>query len=222
MTSQLSLLGVINNEEGLYDGNLAPYFVGFFRSSGILNPYHNFRHGTHTMWESYDGAAFHHLMPRKFRNSLIGGLKHDENHSGKIRGKDREEVATAVKSLRETILEEDRPELSEIEDLLWATEFPYTIAADQLTIGQKIIRDADMSQNFSTAWMQQSWLGLAQEMDAELVKFLKFRPEFLKSIVFHSAWGKQKFESRRQAAIDEAYGFIRMFEEYGPTMLKVA
>lgn len=187
------------------------YTQSFIYSMGIGNPYHNLRHGLHTMWECYDGGTFHNLSPRKLRNLLIAGLKHDENHSGKI-VKDADEIAVAITTLRATIQPEDADELENIESLIRATQFPYVIPEEELTISQQIIRDADMSQNFSPVWVQQSWIGLSQEMGmVNPFKLLRMRPDFLKGIKFHSEWGKQKFEPRRLPAIKEAYGHIKMF-----------
>ena len=212
MKSQTSLIDIVNNEEGLYEGTMLAYTQSFMYSRGLTNPYHNLRHALHTMWECYDGGVFHKLSPDDLRSLIIGGFKHDENHSGKIRGRDAEEVDDAITSVRATIQPEDVLRLPNIESLLRATQFPYVIPEEELTISQQIIRDADMSQNFSPVWVQQSWIGLSQEMGmVNPLKLLRMRPKFLESIKFHSEWGKQKFEPRRLPAIEEAYGHIKMF-----------
>ncbi|MEZ4114149.1 MAG: hypothetical protein R3B65_01675 [Candidatus Paceibacterota bacterium] len=74
------------------------------------------------------------------RDLLIAALFHDFNHSGKSRGKDGEEIEVALMSLRHYILPEDRDRLIFISNIIKATQFPYVVPENELTISMRIIR----------------------------------------------------------------------------------
>jgi len=191
-------------------------------STSLANPYHNLRHGLHVTWESYDGGIFHLLNPEELRCLLIASLFHDANHSGKIHGKDHEEIETALLTLRTNLLPEDKPRYGKIESILRATEFPYIVPENELSVAGRIIRDADLSQNFSPVWIQQSWIGLAQEMGMDPMKFLRMQPNFLRSVKFFSGWGVNKFEPLKEPHIQEIITFIERLDGDEPTSLKMA
>ncbi len=220
-TDQASLLSIINNYEGLYEGNLRPYArVLMCDSTGNSNPYHNLRHGFHVGRECYDGGRYHRLSPRDLRSLTGVGMLHDGNHSGKLRGRDDEEIADAKLLLRMHLMPEDAEELPNMERLLDATRYPYIIPDSELTLPMKIIRDADMSQNFADVWMQQSWLGLAEEMGMDPIKLLKMQPDFLQNIQFYTGWAKDKFEGKRAARIAEIREFIDIVDGKEPLLMR--
>ena len=179
---------IINNSEGLYEGDLRYYYKFIFYSPNANNPYHNFRHMIHVMCSVYEAAKFSSLPPRKFRGLLLGGLVHDYAHSGKM-GNDRQEILVALKSLKEFILDEDKYLLPEIEEWLWATEFPYSDKPISMDAG--ILRDADASQAFSDAWLQQNVFGLAAEMNIPATTCLEKEIEYLENLKFYSDWGRE-------------------------------
>lgn len=217
---ELSIVGIIDNRQGLYRGHLRHYYRALLGATNLTRAYHNLRHMLHVLWECYDGGAFHRLSPRKMRNLLIAAIFHDFNHSGRARGNDHAEIEIALMMLRAHILPEDLLELENISDIIRATEFPYVIAEQDLTLSQEIIRDADMSQNFSFVWLQQSWLGLAEELGLDPVKFLRMQPGFLRGLKFHSGWGKEKFEGRRAAHIEEVEEYIELLDGDEPTTIR--
>ena len=42
-----TILNIVNNREGLYEGDLKQYFKMVFEAPNVFNPYHNFRHMLH-------------------------------------------------------------------------------------------------------------------------------------------------------------------------------
>lgn len=183
---------IINNNEGLYEGDLRYYYKIVFHASNVKNPYHNFRHMIHVMCSVYEAAKFCRYPTffgaRRFRAILLGGLVHDYGHSGQM-GNDHHEVLTTISLFREFALEEDKYILDEVEELVLATEFPYS--NQPISPGAGILRDADASQAFSDAWLQQNVFGLASEMNIPTVICLEKEIEYLQNLKFYSDWGRE-------------------------------
>jgi|GEM_PF-1821389 len=186
------IVKIINNSENLYEGDLRYYYKLIFYAPNVNNPYHNFRHMIHVMCSVYEAAKFCKFQElfgaRLFRALLLAGLVHDYAHSGRI-GDDHQEITTALKSLKEFILDEDKCFLPEIEEWVGATEFPYS--DKPISIGAEILRDADASQSFSDTWLQQTIFGLAQELNIPAVTCLEKEIEYLQNLKFYSNWGKE-------------------------------
>lgn len=187
-----SLPQIIINHENLYQGNLIEYFQAFFfLNKGLNNEYHNFRHGTHILFLCHEGARFHRrdLTLRRIRNLLIAAIFHDYDHCGAA-GDDAQNIERAIEGLRAVILEEDREHLDDIELLLRGTQFPYVIDDSDLPLEGLILRDADMMQAFSVAWIQQVIFGLAAEWQKAPIEVLKMQRGFLGSLAFKTDWGR--------------------------------
>ncbi len=213
MTTQTPIINIIKNTEGLYTGTLVYYSnILLTKAGNHLNPYHNIRHMLHILWECYDGAKYHELDQRIFRNLLIAAVFHDFNHSGKIEKKDNLEIERAIEALRKFILPDDKPYLEEIISYIRATEFPHVIQNDEQHIPMCILRDADMSQTFSPAWLQQIIFGLSREMNIEPIELLEQQSSFLQNIKFSSDWGKQKFTKMIPERISEAAEYVNLFK----------
>lgn len=224
MKNQVGLVDIIDNKHGLYIGNLRYYFQVLLKdSTNMINPYHNIRHILHVLWQCYDGGVYHKLGPRKMRDLLIAAIFHDFNHSGKSLGKDWEEIEVALMSLRHYILPEDRDRLIFISNIIKATQFPCVVPENELTISMRIIRDADISQNFSPAWIQQCWIGLAEEFGVDPINFLgEGNLNFLKGIKFYSVWGQEKFEEQRLKQIQEVETYVDILNNDQPPTARVA
>jgi hypothetical protein len=186
----------INNEDALYAGkDLRHYFrIIFFNAQNIFHPYHNLRHMLHVFWMCYQACVFYEdtLKPRQIRNILIAALFHDYDHSG-MSGNDDLNIARAIRGLEKHLLEEDKNSFAEISDIIRATEFPYVIPENELNLSQQIIRDADIVQVFSVAWIQQVILGLAKEWNKPTMDILKIQEGFLSKIKFSTTWAKELF-----------------------------
>ena len=151
---------IIANQERLYEGNLTFYFrTLFFKSSNIHNPYHNFRHMLHVLWLCHQACRYYQnrLTPRQMRNLLIAALFHDFDHPGHPHpgenDPDRINIPIAIAGLRRYVMPADRAFLPQIEALIEATHYPYKIGSDKLDLLGQIIRDADLAQALSPAWI---------------------------------------------------------------------
>ena len=211
---------IIGNDERLYEGDLTLYFrIIFFRSRNLNNPYHNFRHMLHVLWLCHQACRYYQnwLTARQLRNLLIAALFHDFDHPGHPhpgeRDPDRINIPIAIAGLRRYIIPADRAFLSQIEALIEATHYPYKIGSDKLDLLGQIIRDADLAQALSPAWIQQVVFGLAQEWEVSPLEVLKGQQSFLAGLSFSTCWAQQLFPQELiQAKIGEVEQLLRLLE----------
>lgn len=202
MTVRGSIPEIIRNDSGRYQGNLIHYFrVVFYHAQNLELPYHNFRHMSHVLFLCHEACAFYvrELTPRQRRNLLIAALFHDFDHSGAA-GNDAKNIAAAIGGLEKHLLPEDRPEWSGITALIQATEYPHKQPPQSLDLAARILRDADLAQNFSVAWIQQIVFGFAAEWGRTPIEVLGLHAEFLTRLQLHTEWGRQLFP---QSAIED-------------------
>lgn len=193
---------MIRNEDNLYDGNLKKYFsIVFMNAQNLFNPYHNFRHMLHVSWLCYQACTYYKdkLSPRKMRNLLIAALFHDYDHCGMM-GNDDLNIARAIRGMEKNLLPEDRLYDGEIVAIIRATEYPYVDAITKPSLSQQIIRDADMGQSLSVAWIQHVIFGLASEWNKKPIDVLRMELPFHRSLKFDTEWGRLTFP---QDMIDE-------------------
>lgn len=186
---------VINNVELLYDGNLKYYLqIVFNKARNINYPYHNFRHISHVTLLCYQACVFYKetLSARQMRNLLIASLFHDFDHSGML-GDDDLNIEKSIRGLTKHILPEDKEYFGEIKKIIQATQYPYQTSSEDLGLMEQIIRDADLSQAFSVAWIQQVVFGLATEWSKRPIEVLESQTPFLRSLNFHTEWAKSTF-----------------------------
>ncbi len=196
----ITLPNIFKNKEKLYKGDLGYYFkIIFTYAHNLNNPYHNLRHMLHVTWLCYDGCKYYHrqLTSKQMRNLLIAALFHDFDHSGKVIGHDNKEIERAIKGLRRYIQQRDENSLKEIIDLIKSTEFPHTLLAEDISLGARILRDADLIQGMSTAWLQQVIIGLGTESSINPVQMLKKQIPFYQKLNLTTAWAKRKIGSKK-------------------------
>lgn len=202
------ILEIINNSEGLYEGNLRYYFKLVFDAPNVNNPYHNFRHMLHVLCNAYVAGVFCRFAEifgkRRFRALLIASALHDYGHSGKM-GNDSLEIAILLNKFDSLILYEDRDLIPFIRDYITYTQYPY--ANEVISLGAEILRDADMSQTLTNVWLQQIIFGLAAEREISPLQSLKDQITYLRSMKFYSPWGKK-------VLIRRVYGKIKETEEF--------
>lgn len=186
---------VIRNEQRRYEGDLAHYFrVVFQHAQNLRQPYHNFRHMTHVLWLCHDACGFYakELTPRQMRTLLIAALFHDFDHSG-LFGNDDLNIERAVRGLKKHLLPRDVGEFAAMETLIRATQYPPTISGEDLSLAAQILCDADVSQAFSAAWIQQVIFGLSGEWGNTPLDALRAQEPFLRKLKFHTKWARGRF-----------------------------
>lgn len=215
---EFSIARIIRNDDELYDGNLVPYFqVLFFRAPNLRHPYHNLRHMLHVMWLCFQACVFYGatLTRRQVRNLLIAALFHDFGHSGGL-GDDDLNIARAIRALRKYAQPEDKPHLADIERIIQATEYPHQGVSSELDLPSQILRDADVSQALSVAWIQQVVIGLATEWSKPPLDVLRAQKGFHASLKFSTSWAERFFPPEViKEKIAEAEELLALLEE-GP------
>lgn len=211
-----SVPAIVRNDAGLYEGNLVHYYRVLFNSARNLNnPYHNYRHIMHVVYLCHDACEYYvrELTPRQRRNLLISALFHDFDHTGKF-GPDSMNISIALRAVNNFLAPEDRPYQPDIERLVALTEFPYRVPAEELDLAALILRDADMGQALSIAWIQQVIFGLAEEWGKTLLEVIKMQAPFHAKMKFHTGWAKKMFPPEVvQAKINEAEELLDLAEE---------
>jgi len=205
---------IIRNEDKIFrGGTLEPYLKALFASTGITNPYHGLRHSLHVMRSAYLAARYHsdELTPLEIREIVIAGLMHDMNHSGRAKpGFDHLEIPRALYAFSKCVQAEDSNSVGRISELVSATQFP-PVKTEGLSLAERIMQDADMTQTFGVAWVQQVAVGLAEEWDMTPLQILKNQKGFLSNLKWKTEWAEKSFPPRVvQARIDEAEMYVAM------------
>lgn len=211
------LPAIVRNDADLYEGDLRHYFRVLCRhATNLGHPYHNFRHVSHVLWLCYQACVFYReegMTRESMRTLLIAALFHDFNHSGRP-GPDKVNIEAAIMALEEHLLPEDMCYLEHIKHVIKATEFPYTMSTEEVGFLGKIIRDADMGQAFSVAWIQQVIYGLAEEWGKTPLEVLKMQGGFLGGLKLHTTWARSVFTPEVvQEKIDEARELLEILAE---------
>lgn len=211
---------IIRNMFQVYDGDLIRYFkIVFTKAHNVRNPYHNLRHMLHVAWLCHSAIMFYRaqeqfpISKREARNLLIAALFHDYDHTGK-NGHDDLEIERAIRGFRNHLLLSDAPYFGEIAGLIRGTEFPHKIPVDELTLCGKILRDADLGQVLSTAWIQQTVVGLSQEWSMPPIEILKKQKPFLSQLNFVTDWANERFgPDVIKQKIQESQDILALLEE---------
>ncbi len=215
MSYRGSLPSIIRNDDNLYEGNLNHYFkVIFFQAQNLEKPYHNFRHMFHALWLCYQACIYYRreLTVVEMRNLLIAIMFHDFDHPG-LFGNDDLNIERSVRALEKHIAPEDRASLEDIKYLMRATEYPHTSPSESLSLSGKIIRDADVAQGFSTAWIQQVIFGLSSEWGKTPVDLLILQESFLRNLKFNTEWAQSMFpQSDIDAKIQESKELLALLQ----------
>lgn len=221
--AQQNLIGelprIIRNASRLYTGDLKHYFrVVFHHARNLYAPYHNFRHIFHELWLCHNACRFYEgreeeMSKRAMRNLLIAAMFHDFDHTGRT-GNDDLNIELALRGLRKHILPEDEEWLPHISEKIKGSQYPYIIPAKDLSFEARILRDADASQCFSVAWIQQVVFGLAVEMNTAPIEVLRMQKTFLAGLCYQTEWAKQMFDSDMiNKKIEEAEDLISILED---------
>jgi hypothetical protein len=189
MAQELSAIEIINKYD--YLKQAFRYIVAHNKSNGA--PYHNLNHLFTVTKSTYEALKYEGLLRKKeAKSTLIAAILHDGNHSMGAQT-DAENIVDAKVFLRkfyDSLPGANKSELKFIFSLLDATQYPYVIEPSNLTIYQKILRDADLTQLFQYNWIHQSVYGLSKELNIEFSKFVKIQRAFMSSVEFNTNWGK--------------------------------
>ena len=209
-----STADIANNIGGLYEGNLRHYLKVVFEAPNVHNGYHGFRHMTHVTWVVYMACVYYkdRLTERQMRNLLIAALFHDYDHTG-VKGPDAVNIARAIAALWIHILPEDVLYIHEITAIMEVTMYPHEGDAENFTLEQRIMRDADMSQAFEPAWIGEIVFGYGSELGIPPVQMLQNQLAFLEDLHFLTSFGEEKYgEQAISAKRAETYELLHILQ----------
>jgi hypothetical protein len=161
-------------------------------------PYHNWYHACCMVEKVIEGANYHNLPYRSMRHLAVAALLHDFAHSGGHRN-DAANIqialagAYALECIRPDRTVANGIDMSELEELIKVTEYPYVL--DPICIEHRIIRDADLMQGLRPTWKEMIIDNLRQEMSIALKKEISEQEmlvgshKFLSNITPLSNWG---------------------------------
>lgn len=207
-TPKKLILAIVNNDERLYRGNLRYYFQIIFLASNVNNPYHNFRHTMHVFCMAYEGGKYEGISQDEMRALLIAALFHDFRHSS-LMGDDKREIDKAIDGVRNFILTHDEYLQTDIEDLIYGTEWPHRTDI-VISTSLKILRDADLSMDLDDVWWQQIIFGLSQEMGISPLNQLRNQLDYLSNQTFQSEWGRETFMPKIPERLTEIREFLEI------------
>jgi hypothetical protein len=173
--------------------NLEYYFgILLTKNKGVKNPYHNNYHTITVFLNSYHISKIEECDKDQIRSILIASIFHDFNHTGG-NGPDSENIKIAIFEFKKYSKESEEIN-NEIINIIKATEYPYVIDNENLTLSQKIIRDADLTQMYTDNFLQQVIYGLlVQEHGLELSKALEAQMKFMIGIKPMTKYGQELY-----------------------------
>jgi len=163
-------------------------------------PYHHFHHMmTVTKWVYLGSGQYPAKMTSEISTSLvISAMFHDMNHSmGEL--PDSENVKNAITAFNKWYTSFVKPpefvNPKMVEENIKATEYPYVVNTVNMTLSQKIIRDADLMVALEPDWFQNIMLGLTKEFKSDNVsKTIQGNIEFHKNIKMCTSWGENLYK----------------------------
>lgn len=175
-------------------------------------PYHNFYHTQCVVNHCYDIAKSENVSDDDIRKLIIAALFHDFNHSQGF-STDTENVEAAIEIFKECS-DEDAVIDIEIENIIASTEFPYTIIDIDLTILQKIIRDADLMQLVEPTFLSANILGLAEELRVpEMEDYLPKQLKFMQGIKFYTKLAQEKWNAIKEDRFRDMDYLTKLFKD---------
>jgi hypothetical protein len=144
------------------------------------------------------------------RNLLIAAMFHDFDHLGTF-GNDHTNILRSLDGLDHYLEPCDIPSRGEIRTLIEATEYPHTMKTESLSLSGKIIRDADICQVFSPAWIQHVIFGLASEWGKPPIEVLRMQHPFLSQMRLETEWAQSMYPQEViLAKISEAIALVEL------------
>lgn len=140
----------------------------------------------------------------------MAALFHDFDHSGRS-GNDDINIILALRAFDKHIFDSDKGIREMVRCLISSTEYgPKGHVKEDNTLLSQILKDADLSQVCSPAWIRLVIFGLAEEMQTTPENILRYQETFLSKMKFYTDWAKEKFDLNQK--IDEARELVKILD----------
>lgn len=170
------------------------------------SPYHNLNHSLCVMHNCYRLAKSENLNEDETKELIIASIYHDFGHS---LGKDVDAVNIERAKKYYLLYSRDSQSVKhKVCMLIETTQYPY-IVTENLSLQQKIIRDADSMQLFEDNYLQQTIVGfLMGELNMNLKTAILNQIKFMNTLVFHTDLAK-KIAAEKLPARMEMMNYIK-------------
>jgi hypothetical protein len=175
-------------------------------------PYHSLMHMLYVTKNLYMACIYYKYdknLAKNYVSILLAGLFHDMNHS---MGKEKDDynIKQAIKAFNDFYDRNPDPKINKelVENMIYATQYPYVIDEKDLSLEQKIIRDADLLMGKEDNWFDTIFIGLGTEMNVDYKDLAEGNIKFYKNIKWHSEWGEMMAEGLVEDVI-EKMNFIK-------------
>ena len=166
-------------------------------------PYHNLYHIKCMTSIAHRIACSEDLRFVDTRNIMLAGLFHDFGYYSKI---DAENIVRAIEAFEKYSKETDDVN-KEVINNIKATQYPYVINSSELTLSQKIMRDADLLQWTKKNFIKQVIIGLSDEMGLTLEKLIEGQKKFMLNMNFHTPMGQRIYDRNIKEKLKELEDF---------------
>ena len=178
-------------------------------------PYHNSFHMESVTNMAILGGIYYGLTDEEMGDLIRAGLFHDYNHSGS--GKDDKiNILRAIDAVVGYVYKTGDLTFNEIKvnKLIFATQYPYTQEASELTISQQILRDADILQGlFVQNYVNGVALAIAQEANIPYKNMLNGQEAFLTGTKFCTEWATNLANGKLPEVIEKVNIVKQFFNE---------
>lgn len=193
-TNRKTPLDIISQE-----GDILPRAFRYIIDNNSSNfaPYHNFNHMLRVMYYCDKGCSYHKIDGKRRTNILLAAIFHDFNHS-QGEEKDDVNVIRAIEGVKEfyesNAMNKNSVNIDKVVEIIQATQYPYVINSEDLTLEQAIIRDADLMPSLDPDWLNNIIVGLMKEMKIESFKAMcEGQYKFHQGIKMCSPWGQYTY-----------------------------
>jgi hypothetical protein len=163
-------------------------------------PYHHLNHMLRVMAFCNEGCKYHRIEGKPRLNLLVAAIFHDFNHT---QGKEDDSVNVEIAKkgimewYRKNALNHSNINIKKVLEIVAATQYPYVIEKEDLTLEQSIIRDADLMIALDHDWMGTIIIGLATELGVDsFKKMADGQHKFHSGIEMCSPWGKEVYNNQ--------------------------
>lgn len=180
-------------------------------NEGNNNPYHNIYHITTMVKNLYFIANDEGIDDKIIRLIIIAGLFHDFNHSGGKFKDDSDNVKIAIEAFKKYSKENDKDNQFII-NLITITKYPYE-KTDNLTLYEKIMRDAVLLQFTDDNFIQEILFGLNKEMnksDILTVDLLNNQIKFINGSKFYTEYANLKAMRKINYRVEDCEYLIKI------------
>lgn len=171
--------------------------------------YHNFTHMLNVTKHCYLNLKYSDMLgDENVENLLLTALFHDVNHSmGKF--KDDVNIIYTKEAISLFFFNELPSDVRNslnyefILETLNATQFPYIISNEDLTIYQAMIRDADLMQIIDEDYIQRICFGLSEELNLDIDIIIAGTIKFHEEAIFNTEYGVYMKDKYYEKSIDK-------------------